>query len=303
MADLGLYAVKAEGQAAFRLFEPEMEAGAHRRRAIEDGLRAALDKGEFEVAYRPLVDIGSWSVAGCEALARWKSPEWGYVSPAEFIPIAEASGLIDEIGEWILRAAVRQACYWSEQIIVAVNSSPAQFKNQILLATVVSALAESGLPARRLELEVTESIFLGGGEQILSMLENLCSLGMRTSLDDFGAGYSSLGYLRRFPFDKIKIDISFIDDVGAHDDSLAIIRAIVALAKALAKALGTSTTAEGVESPVQVAKLRDAGCSQIQGYVFSKPLPAAEIDAMMTPKVCTPRLADEAAAQSISRAG
>ena len=298
-ADLGLYAAKANGSGTFRFFEREMETGAQRRRALEDGLRAALDNGEFEVAYQPLVDLGSWSIAGCEALARWKSPQWGYVSPAEFIPVAEASGLIDEIGEWILRAAVREARNWPEHTVVAVNLSPVQFKNQKLLATVVSALAESGLPPRRLELEVTESIFLDGAGQTLTMLENLRSLGVRTSLDDFGTGYSSLSYLRRFPFDKIKIDKSFIDDVGAHDHSLAIIRAIVALANAL----GMSTTAEGVESVAQVDKLRDAGCTQIQGYVFSKPVPAAEIAAMMTAKTCMPLVANGAGTQALNRAG
>lgn len=280
-ADLGLYAAKADGAGCFRFFESEMEAGAHRRRALEDGLRGALCNGEIEVAFQPLVDLQSWSLAGCEALARWKSPQWGYVSPAEFIPVAEAAGLIDEIGEFVLRAAVAEARRWPSDTVVAVNLSPAQFKNQTLLATVVQALAESGLPASRLELEVTESIFLDGADGALAMLQNLRLLGVRTSLDDFGTGYSSLSYLRRFPFDKIKIDKSFIDDVGGHDENLAIIRAIVALANAL----GMSTTAEGVESTAQVAKLRDAGCTQIQGYVFSPPRSAGDIYAMFAPQL------------------
>ena len=280
-ADLGLYAAKADGAGCFRFFEAEMEAGAHRRRALEDGLRAALQNGELEVAFQPLVDLHSWSLAGCEALARWKSPEWGYVSPAEFIPVAEAAGLIDEIGEFVLRTAVTEARRWPSDTVVAVNLSPVQFKNQNLLAMVVSALAESGLPPARLELEVTESIFLDGADGALAMLQNLRTLGVRTSLDDFGTGYSSLSYLRRFPFDKIKIDKSFIDDVGARDESLAIIRAIVALANAL----GMSTTAEGVESVAQVAKLRDAGCTQIQGYVFSPPRAAGDIRAMFAPRL------------------
>jgi diguanylate cyclase (GGDEF)-like protein len=280
-AELGLYAAKKEGTGSYRFFEPEMEAGAHRRRAIEDGLRAALKNGEIQVAYQPLVDLRSWSLAGCEALARWKSPEWGYVSPAEFIPVAEATGLIDEIGEWVLREAVKEALNWPGDTVVAVNLSPMQFKNQKLLSTVVSALAESGLPAHRLELEVTESIFVDGGEGTLQMLQHLRTLGVRTSLDDFGTGYSSLSYLRRFPFDKIKIDKSFIDDVAARDESLAIIRAIVALANAL----GMSTTAEGVESTAQVARLRDAGCTQIQGYVFSPPRSAADIADMFAPRL------------------
>jgi diguanylate cyclase (GGDEF)-like protein len=284
-ADMALYASKAEGAGSYRFFEAEMEVGAHRRRAIEDGLRSALKNGEMQVAYQSLVDLRSWSLAGCEALARWKSPEWGFVSPAEFIPVAEACGMIDEIGEWVLREAVKEALRWPDDTVVAVNLSPAQFKNQKLLSTVVAVLAESGLPAHRLELEVTETIFVDCGDGPLQMLQNLRTLGVRTSLDDFGTGYSSLSYLRRFPFDKIKIDKSFIDDVTARDESLAIIRAIVALANAL----GMSTTAEGVESTAQVARLRDAGCTQIQGYVFSPPRSAADILEMFAPRLAAKR--------------
>ncbi len=284
-ADMALYASKAEGAGSYRFFEVEMEVGAHRRRAIEDGLRSAVKNGEMQVAYQPLVDLRSWSLAGCEALARWKSPEWGFVSPAEFIPVAEACGMIDEIGEWVLREAVKEALRWPDDTVVAVNLSPAQFKNQKLLSTVVAALAESGLPAHRLELEVTETVFVDSGDGPLQMLQNLRTLGVRTSLDDFGTGYSSLSYLRRFPFDKIKIDKSFIDDVAARDESLAIIRAIVALANAL----GMSTTAEGVESTAQVARLRDAGCTQIQGYVFSPPRAATDILEMFAPRLAATR--------------
>jgi EAL domain-containing protein (putative c-di-GMP-specific phosphodiesterase class I) len=240
------------------------------------GLRSALDNGEIQVVFQPLVDMHGWRIAGCEALVRWRSPEWGAVSPAEFIPVAEATGLIEPIGEWVLREATKIARHWPADTVVAVNLSPVQFKNQRLLATVVAALADSGLPPHRLELEVTESIFIDGGDQAKEMLKNLRTLGVRTSLDDFGTGYSSLSYLRRFPFDKIKLDKSFIDDVAAKDESLAIIRAIVTLADAP----GMSTTAEGVETTAQLAKLRDAGCTQIQGYVFSPPRPAEEIIAM-----------------------
>ena len=275
-AELALYAAKGDGAATYRIFEPEMEVWAHRRRALEVGLRSALDNGEIQLMFQPLVDLRRGTVAGCEALVRWKSPEWGFVSPAEFIPVAEATGLIEPIGEWVLREAVKTARHWPDDTVVAVNLSPVQFKNQKLLATVVSALAESGLPPRRLELEVTESLFIDGNDHAYGMLKNLRTLGVRTSLDDFGTGYSSLSYLRRFPFDKIKIDKSFIDDVAVREESFAIIRAIVALADAL----GMSTTAEGVESLDQVAKLRDAGCTQIQGYVFSRPRPSAEIVAM-----------------------
>jgi len=276
-ADLALFAAKAEGAANYRFFEPDMEAGAHRRRALEMGLRAAIDNGELALAFQPLLDLRSGCVTGCEALLRWTSREWGVVSPAEFIPVAEATGLIESIGEWVLREAVRTARQWPADTVVAVNLSPVQFKSQKLMASVVSALAESGLPPRRLELEVTESIFIDGSEHAYGMLQNLRSLGIRTSLDDFGTGYSSLSYLRRFPFDKIKIDKTFIDDVAVRHESAAIIRAIVTLAEAL----GMTTTAEGVESPEQVAKLREVGCTQIQGYVVSRPRPAKEIAAML----------------------
>ena len=275
-ADLALYAAKAEGVGTYRFFEPAMEAWANRRRSLEVGLRSAVGNGEIEVVFQPLVDLRKGTIAACEALARWNSPEWGYVPPTEFIPVAEASGLIESIGQCVMREALKQARTWPEDTVVAVNLSPVQFKSQRLLATVVAALAESGMPAHRLELEVTESVFIEGGEDVRKMLENLRTLGVRIALDDFGTGYSSLSYLRRFPFDKIKIDKSFIDDVTAQDESLAIIRAIVTLADAL----GMSTVAEGVESEQQVIRLRDVGCTHIQGFVFSPPRAAAEIAAM-----------------------
>ena len=275
-ADLALYAAKAEGVGTYRFFEPAMEAWANRRRSLEVGLRSAVENGEIEVVFQPLVDLRKGTIAACEALARWKSPEWGYVPPTEFIPVAEASGLIEPIGQCVLREALKQARTWPEDTVVAVNLSPVQFSSQRLLATVVAALAESGMPAHRLELEMTELVFIEGGEDVRTMLENLRTLGVRIALDDFGTGYSSLSYLRRFPFDKIKIDKSFIDDVTAQDESLAIIRAIVTLAEAL----GMSTVAEGVESEQQVARLRDVGCTHIQGFVFSPPRAAAEIAAM-----------------------
>jgi EAL domain-containing protein (putative c-di-GMP-specific phosphodiesterase class I) len=275
-ADMALYAAKADGVARYRFFEPEMEAWTQRRRTLQGGLQSALHRGEIQVVFQPVLDLRTDTVAGCEALVRWNSPEWGMVSPVEFIPIAEATGLIEPIGEWALREAVAVARQWPADTFVAVNLSPVQFKNQRLLATIVSALAESGLPPQRLELEVTETIFIDGGDQPQAMLKNLRTLGVRTSLDDFGTGYASLSYLQRFPFDKIKIDKTFIDEVAARDETLAIIRAIVALAEAL----GMSTTAEGVESELQVRKLREAGCTHIQGYVFSPPLSAAEIAAM-----------------------
>jgi EAL domain-containing protein (putative c-di-GMP-specific phosphodiesterase class I) len=250
-----------------------MQANAQRRRALHAGLRSALENDELTLVYQPLLDLRSGTVVGCEALVRWTSAEWGAVGPAEFIPIAEESGLIVSIGEWVLRQALLQAARWPDPMIIAVNLSPVQFRNQRLLATVVSALAKSGIPPHRLELEITESTFLDAGEQTLEMLSNLRLLGVRISLDDFGTGYSSLSYLRRFPFDKIKIDKSFTQDVATRGDSAAIIRAIVALAEAL----GMSTLAEGIETEEQLARLRDLGCTEAQGYVFSTPRAPADL--------------------------
>ena len=198
-ADMALYAAKADGLARYRFFEPEMEAWTQRRRTLQGGLQSALRNGEIQVAFQPVLDLRTGAVAGCEALVRWNSPEWGMVSPVEFIPIAEATGLIEPIGEWVLREAVKTARQWPAETFVAVNLSPVQFKNQRLLATVVSALAESGLPPQRLELEVTELIFIDGSDQPQAMLKNLRALGVRTSLDDFGTGYSSLELSAAFP--------------------------------------------------------------------------------------------------------
>ncbi|MDR3461953.1 MAG: EAL domain-containing protein [Beijerinckiaceae bacterium] len=272
-ADLALYAAKADHGGTYRSFELYMEASAYRRRALEVGLRLALDQGAFQLLFQPLVDLQSGRVVGCEALTRWNSPEWGIVSPAEFIPVAEVTGLIIPIGEWVLREAVTAARQWPRGMSVAVNLSPIQFRSPRLLATVVDALAKSGLQPKCLELEVTESIFLDGSDQTVKILRDLRTLGVRIVLDDFGTGYSSLSYLRRFPFDKIKIDKSFIDDVGMQRESTAIIRAILALAGEL----GMSTTAEGVESIAQMDVLRELGCAQIQGYVFSAARPAREL--------------------------
>jgi diguanylate cyclase (GGDEF)-like protein len=272
-ADLALYRAKADGGGHFEFFKPEMEASAHRRRALETGLRSALDNGEIEVMFQPLVDLQTGAVVGCEALARWNSREWGRVSPVEFIPVAEASGLIVPIGEWILREAIKAARHWPNDATVAVNVSPVQFRSRKLLASVVAALTEGGLPAHRLELEVTESVFLDGSDQNLDILNRLRDLGVRISLDDFGTGYSSLSYLQRFPFDKVKIDKSFVDHVASKDTATSLIRAIVAMAGAL----GMSTTAEGVETAAQVEALRELGCDTMQGYFFARPSPCHEI--------------------------
>jgi diguanylate cyclase (GGDEF)-like protein/PAS domain S-box-containing protein len=280
-ADLALYRAKAAGGGTYRYFKPEMEASAQRRRALEIGLRSALDNGEIKVLFQPLVNLQTGAVVGCEALARWQSLEWGPVSPAEFIPVAEATGLIVPIGEWILRESIKAARGWPNQATVAVNVSPLQFRSQKLLSSVVAALAEGGLPPHRLELEVTESVFLEGCDQTLDILKNLRDLGVRIALDDFGTGYSSLSYLQRFQFDKIKIDKSFVDRVVSKDSGTSIIRAIVAMAGAL----GMSTTAEGVESADQVEALRELGCGTMQGYFFARPSPPQEIAALFERKL------------------
>jgi predicted signal transduction protein with EAL and GGDEF domain len=228
-ADLALYRAKEDGRDTFRFFETGMDARADRRRRIEQGLRTALDADQLHLVYQPIVDLGTNRVCGFETLVRWRSPEFGSVSPGEFIPIAEESKLIVPIGEWILRTAMREAATWPADVRVSINLSPVQFRNRRLLAVIVDALDESGLTPNRLQVEITESTLLDAGEQTLAMLRDLRTLGVRVALDDFGTGYSSLNYLRRFPFDKIKIDKSFVDDVDANPQSRAIIRAILEL--------------------------------------------------------------------------
>ena len=212
-------------------------------------------------------------VIGLEALLRWTHPRRGLVSPAEFIPLAEETGLIVPIGEWVVRQACKDAMAWPEHVTVAVNVSPVQFKNASLLPTIMNALARSGLPANRLELEITESVLLQDTEATLATLHQLRALGVHVSMDDFGTGYSSLSYLRRFPFNKIKIDQSFVRDIGSNKESLAIIQAITDLGATL----GMATTAEGVETHDQLEQLRAQGCTEVQGYYFSKPKPIEEI--------------------------
>jgi diguanylate cyclase (GGDEF)-like protein len=272
-ADMALYRAKADGRGRYRFFEPAMDARMQARRRLELDLRKAIVASEFELFYQPLVDIHSERVRGLEALIRWRHPECGMISPAEFIPLAEETGLIVPIGEWVLRQACQDAAGWPEDVKVAVNLSPIQFKSSDLLAAVTGALARSRLSASRLELEITESVLLHDNETTLAMLHQLRDLGVKIFMDDFGTGYSSLGYLRKFPFDKIKIDRSFIRDMSDRDDSLAIVRAVTAMGASL----GMTTTAEGVETLEQLERLRKEGCSEVQGYFFSPPRPAAEI--------------------------
>jgi EAL domain-containing protein (putative c-di-GMP-specific phosphodiesterase class I) len=293
-ADVALYRAK-EVRGAFTFFESGMDRHLQARLGMEADLRLALQRGEFELYYQPLYNVVENRVTGFEALIRWNSPTRGRVSPADFIPLAEQSGLIVPIGAWVLRTACAEAAPWPDHVRVAVNLSVIQTKNHQLLAMVRETLERSGLPARRLELEITESVLLADTEAVMSMLHSLHDIGVRVAMDDFGTGYSSLSYLRRFPFDKIKIDRSFISDLrgplaaseGPNDvtealdaaarSAATIVRAIVGLGQNL----GISTTAEGVETAQQIAQVRQLGCDEVQGYFFSPPRPASEVQELL----------------------
>ncbi len=272
-ADLALYRCKADGGNTFRFFEPQMDARMQLRRALELDLRKALVNNEFTLDYQPLVNLTTGKVTTCEALIRWHQPERGLVPPLEFIPIAEETALIVPIGEWVLHRACADAAEWPSDFGVSVNVSPAQFRSENLVQAVTGALEKSGLPARRLELEITELVLMQDNKEALALLHQLKELGIRIAMDDFGTGYSSLGYLRSFPFDKIKIDQSFIRDLSKSKDSLAILRAVVGLGQSL----GMVTTAEGVETQKQLEILHTEGCTEAQGYFFSQPRSAAEV--------------------------
>ncbi len=272
-ADMALYRAKGDGRGAFHFFERAMDEQLQARRALELDLRRALQAGEFELFYQPLYHLGDERVTGCEALLRWRHPDRGMVSPADFIPLAEEIGLIVPLGEWVLREACAEAAGWPEHVRLAVNLSPAQFRDRGLVRTVVSALAASGLAAERLELEITESVLLQDSQANMTMLHDLKALGVRISMDDFGTGYSSLSYLRSFPFDKIKIDQTFVRDILDDSDAMAIIKAVLDLGASM----GVVTTAEGVETQEQLDALRGQGCAEIQGYFISRPAPAADI--------------------------
>ncbi|MDO9286166.1 MAG: EAL domain-containing protein [Aquabacterium sp.] len=276
-ADLALYRAKAAGRGVLRYFEPEMDARMQLRRQLENDLRGAIARGEFELAFQAQVAADSHAVVGVEALIRWNHPVRGRVSPADFIPLAEETGLIIPIGVWVLRQACLAAMAWPAPVRIAVNLSPVQFKSRTLLRDVLDALHDSGLPPQRLELEITEAVLLDDTEQALSVLHAMRERGIRISMDDFGTGYSSLSYLRRFPFDKIKIDRSFIQDAALGGDALAIVGAI----SSLGRSLGMSTTAEGVETDEQLAAVCAAGCVEVQGYLFSRPGPAGDIAALI----------------------
>ncbi|MGY4312692.1 MULTISPECIES: bifunctional diguanylate cyclase/phosphodiesterase [Bradyrhizobium] len=273
-ADLAMYAAKSAGRRVSRFFEPAMDADARARRELEMELRQTIAAGSgLEVYYQPCVDLRSNEITGCEALVRWRHPVRGMISPADFVPIAEETGLINQLGEWVLMTACKEAVNWPDHVKLAVNVSPVQFRTGTLALKVIAALAASGLSAGRLELEITEAVLIRDDETALAALHQLRAIGIRIALDDFGTGYSSLSYLKRFPFDKIKIDRCFVTDIADPQGSAGIVEAVVNIAAERSM----TTTAEGVETAQQQQLLRELGCSEMQGYLFSPPKPAAQI--------------------------
>jgi diguanylate cyclase (GGDEF)-like protein len=279
-ADMALYRAKADGRGGYRFFEASMDAQLQARRALELDLREAMSRQELEVWYQPIFDLSANRVSGFEALLRWQHPIHGMIPPMQFIPLAEELGLIVPIGEWVLQQACRDAVTWPDELKVAVNLSPVQFRSDILVYSVEQALAEPGLAANRLELEITETTLLQDNDAVLAILHRLRNLGLRTVLDDFGTGYSSLSYLRSFPFDKLKIDQTFVREMATRPDCQAIVISIASLALQL----GITTTAEGVETREQLNQVRNAGCAEAQGYYFDDPRPASMLEFRYTGK-------------------
>jgi EAL domain-containing protein (putative c-di-GMP-specific phosphodiesterase class I) len=275
---LAMYRAKADGRGSYCFFEAEMDARIQARRALELELRSALAAGQLQLYYEPLVNAKTGEVRCFEALLRWFHPRLGAIPPSEFIPLAEESGLIGPLGQWVLRSACAEAAKWPSRFRVAVNLSPIQFKNLNLVKSILGALAASGLPASRLELEITESVLLEADSRTLAILHELHSLGIRIVMDDFGTGFSSLNYLRSFPFDKIKIDQTFVRDMAKGRDSVAIIKCIIDLGRAL----HIEVVAEGVETEEQLELLMTEGCTEMQGYYFSKPAPIENFEKILT---------------------
>ena len=273
-ADLALYRAKGDGRGTFHFFEPVMDLQMQTRRVMEQDLRKALPAGEFELHYQPVVHLASNEISGFEALIRWNHPTKGLISPAAFIPLAEEIGFIVPMGEWVIRQACTTAAQWPDNLNIAVNISAVQFRNPGLMQVITGALAASGLDPSRLEIEITETVLLHNKEATLAVLHQLRNLGIRIAMDDFGTGYSSLTYLQSFPFDKIKIDRSFVKDITENSGSLNIVRAVAALANGM----GMTATAEGVETKEQLDSIASEGCTEMQGFLFSKPLPAREIE-------------------------
>jgi diguanylate cyclase (GGDEF)-like protein len=276
-ADLAMYAAKSAGRRTWRVFEPEMDARVKTRRILEMDLRQAIADRAFEVYYQPCVSLQDHGITGCEALVRWRHPERGMISPAEFIPIAEETGLINELGEWVLTTACAEAMTWPENIRLAVNVSPVQFKSGTLALKIVAALSASGLAPSRLELEITEAVLIRDDDVALAILHQLRAIGIRIALDGFGTGYSSLSYLQRFPFDTIKIDRCFVNDIEEPEGSSCIVQAVVNIAAARQM----MTIAEGVETSRQRELLRALGCTEMQGYLFSPAVSAADVRGLL----------------------
>jgi len=272
-ADMAMYQAKNEGRGTFRFFAMEMRERAEQRRLLELDLRQAIEETAFELHYQPFVDLQQRKVVGFEALLRWRRGGLGYVAPTEFIALAEETGLISRIGEWALKRACMDAAHWPLDLRVAVNLSPAQFRQADLAEVVQGALNASGLDPARLELEITESLLLRDCESVRRTFQLLRDLGVKLSLDDFGAGYAGLGYFRSFRFDRVKIDRSFIAEMVQHPEARAIVQAAVGIGDSL----GMATTAEGVENDDQLAGLMELGCAEAQGFLFSKPRPNAEV--------------------------
>ncbi|MGA8411786.1 MAG: EAL domain-containing protein [Xanthobacteraceae bacterium] len=278
-ADLALSRAKSEGRGTYRFFEPEMDARTQARRKIELALKNALPRDEFELFYQPIVNLKTNQITSFEALLRWHHPERGLILPTEFVPVAEEIGLIAPIGDWVIYQSCKEAATWPEHLKVAINLSPTHLARSNIIARITGALAAARLPANRLELEVTEAVVLHATDATLATLHQLRAMGVRIALDDFGTGYSSLSYLRSFPFDKLKIDRSFIKDLGENEESVAIIEAIAMLARAL----NVTTTAEGVETEQQLQQIRRLGFTEMQGFLFSQPLPRAKVQPVNWP--------------------
>jgi diguanylate cyclase (GGDEF)-like protein len=277
-ADMALYRAKAEGRGTFRFFDPKMGVRMQVRRQLEMDLRNALIEGQFQLHFQPLIEVDTGRIVAAEALVRWQVGNGPMIPPSEFIPLAEEIGLIIPLGQWILQHACRIAATWPEHVRIAVNLSPVQFRHPGLLGVITSALAHAGISPDRLELEITEGVLMQNDAATLDTLHRLKDLGVRIALDDFGTGYSSLSYLRSFPFDKIKIDRSFVADMESRADAAAIVRAVASLGTSL----GMTTTAEGIETQGQLDRLRAEGCTQVQGYLLSRPVDALKLRALLS---------------------
>ena len=283
-ADLAMYKSKQDGGSVLRYFEPEMEQQMSDRRCLESALKTALEKQEFEIRYQPILDVLTDKIVTVEALLRWRNDTLGSVSPDKFVPVAEDSGLINEIGKWVLTNACRAAASWRDNVRIAVNVSPIQLRHRDFVRDTIEVLKETGLSPNRLELEITESALLSETELTIAILTDLRSMGIQIAMDDFGTGYASINHLRRFQFDKIKIDRSFVSGVNTNAESEGLIRMIASLGTCLA----VTTTAEGVETLGELETVRQAGCSQVQGYLLSKPIHEQEVTKLLSKPVCPP---------------